>query len=110
MENEAYRIEAQVECNFAKIDDSPQLMQIINSEALNVRSWSGAYFSSSSYQFFLSGNNIDGDFEYAVDGVPARAGSIGDLDLHEGDCTNGSYMKIVVEQVKVINTKLVNRV
>ena len=76
-------------------------MQIINSEALNVRSWSGAYYGSSSYQFFLSGNNIDGDFEYAIDGVLQEAGRITSLRLHEGDCTSGSFMNIVVEQVNM---------
>ena len=85
-------------------------MQIINSEALNVRSWSGAYYSSSAYQFFLSGNNIDGDFEYAIDGVLQGAGRITSLMLNEGDCTNGSYMNIVVEQVNIFKTNLVNKI
>ena len=85
-------------------------MQIINSEALNVRSWSGAYYSSSAYQFFLSGNNIDGDFLYLVDGELQEAGRITSLMLYEGDCTSGSFMNIVVEQVNIFKTNLVYKI
>ena len=88
---EPYRMKAQVECNFEKVRAAPNNMQIISSETLNMRTW-----SSGLYQFFI-GNPYAGH-EVELFGDDVRAGYY--LYFSEGDCTEGQYMDILVEQVK----------
>jgi hypothetical protein len=66
-------------------------MIIINSETLNIRS-----FNSGIYQFFI-GNPYAGH-EVELFGDDVIAGYY--LNFSEGDCTEGEYMDILVEQVK----------
>jgi hypothetical protein len=89
---EPYRVNVQVECNFEKVRAAPYRMEIINSETLNMRSW-----NSGIYQFFI-GNPYAGH-EVELFGDDVRAGYY--LYFSEGDCTEGQYMDILVEQVKL---------
>ena len=89
---EPYRVKVQVECNFEKVRAAPYTMEIINSEALNMRSW-----NSGLYQFFI-GNPYAGH-EVELFGDDVRAGYY--LYFSEGDCTEGQYMDLLVEQVKL---------
>jgi hypothetical protein len=88
---EPYRMKAQVECNFEKVRAAANNMQIISSETLNMRTW-----SSGLYQFFI-GNTFSSE-DYELHGDDVRGVS---LFLSEGDCTEGEYMDILVEQVKI---------
>ena len=88
---EPYRVNVQVECNFVKVRAAPYVMEIMNSETLNIRSW-----KSGLYQFFI-GNPYDGH-EVELFGDDVSAGFY--ISISEGDCTEGQYMDILVEQVK----------
>merc|ERR1719223_214235 len=86
---EPYRVQVQVECNFEKVRAAPYAMEIINSETLNMRSW-----NSGLYQFFI-GNPYAGH-EVELFGDDVRSGYY--LFFSDGDCTEGEYMDILVEQ------------
>merc|ERR1719223_1139998 len=91
---EPYRVKVQVECNFDKVNAAPQNMQIISSETLNVRTWSDQYVDKNYYQFFIGNYAAD---DYEVYGDDVRYGGTS-LFFSEGDCEQGEYMDIHVEQ------------
>ena len=92
---DAYRMKAQVECNFDKVRAAGSQMQIISSETLNMRSW-----QSGLYQFFIGDTYAGHEYELFGDDIRGKS-----LFFSEGDCTQGGYMDILVEQVKLAITR-----
>ena len=71
-------------------------MEIISSETLNVRTWSDQHVNTNYYQFFIGNTYSYAADDYELFGDDVRGTS---LFFTEGDCTQGEYMDILVEQV-----------
>ena len=71
-------------------------MLIINSDTLNIRTWSDQHTDKNYYQFFIGTSYAADDIEVYGDDVRYGGRS---LFFSEGDCTQGEYIDILVEQV-----------